>query len=266
MERVPKESMPNIASLFGGWDETLLWSCLQGYMGEAWANDSKAPASAQIIIGDFCFFAGVPDITLVKNIPASFPSKLILMIPQTEPWAELIEQTYPGKFKRSLRYAIKKEPNILDRNRLQRYIDALPPGFVLSMMDETLYHKAKAETWSRDLCSQFPTWASFQEHGIGVMARYGDTPVSGAASYTVYDKGIEIEVDTEPTFRRKGLALACCAMLILACLDRGLYPSWDAHDLRSVALAEKLGYHLDKEYTTYIVAAEKERKDVLAFG
>ncbi len=48
-----------------------------------------------------------------------------------------------------------------------------------------------------------------------------------------------------------------CAKLILECMDRGLYPSWDAHDMRSVALAEKLGYHLDKEYVTYIIYLAK---------
>jgi len=36
-------------------------------------------------------------------------------------------------------------------------------------------------------------------------------------------------------------------------LNRNLYPSWDAHDLCSVGLAEKLGYHLDKPYTVYIM-------------
>ncbi len=254
MEPVPQKAMPNIAPLFADWNETLIWSCLQGYMGEAWADDAAHPASAQIIIGDFCFFAGVPNMTLVKNIPASFSSELILMIPRTEPWAELIEQAYPGKFEKTLRYAIKKEPNIFDRTALQAYADVVPPGFALSMMDEALYYKAKAEPWSRDLCSQFPAWATFEARGIGVMALCGDTPVSGAASYTAYHKGIEIEVDTKPEFRRKGFALACCAKLILACLERGLYPSWDAHDLRSVALAEKLGYHLDKEYVTYAVS------------
>jgi GNAT superfamily N-acetyltransferase len=73
-----------------------------------------------------------------------------------------------------------------------------------------------------------------------------------ASSYTVYNGGIEIEVDTKPEFRRKGLAAACSARLILECLQRELYPSWDAHDLRSVALAEKLGYHADDPYTVYI--------------
>jgi RimJ/RimL family protein N-acetyltransferase len=40
-------------------------------------------------------------------------------------------------------------------------------------------------------------------------------------------------------------------MLIMECLDRGLYPSWDAANKGSVALAEKLGYHFEKEYVTY---------------
>lgn len=257
MERVPKEAMPNLAPLFGGWNETLLLSCLQGYMGEAWADEAEKPASAQIVVGDFCFFAGIPDSTLVKNIPPAFPSETILMIPRDEAWGKLIEQTYPNRFEKTLRYAIKKEPDIFGRAALQACAEALPPGFSLSMMDETLYHKAKTEPWSRDLCSQFPTYNAFEARGIGVMALYGDAPVSGAASYTVYDKGIEIEVDTKPEFRRRGLALACAAKLILVCLDRGLYPSWDAHDLRSVALAEKLGYHLDREYVTYAVLTDR---------
>ena len=53
--------------------------------------------------------------------------------------------------------------------------------------------------------------------------------------------------------RQAGLAQACGAKLILECLDRGLYPSWDAHDRRSLSLAEKLGYHLDHEYPAYII-------------
>ena len=58
-------------------------------------------------------------------------------------------------------------------------------------------------------------------------------------------------MDTKPEHRKKGLALACCAKLILECRQRGLYPGWDAHDLRSVSLAERLGYHLDYSYTAY---------------
>ena len=77
--------------------------------------------------------------------------------------------------------------------------------------------------------------------------------VSGASSYSRYKNGIEIEIDTKAEFRQKGLAYACGAKLILECLSRNLYPSWDAQNKISVALAEKLGYHYDHEYTAYEV-------------
>ena len=78
-------------------------------------------------------------------------------------------------------------------------------------------------------------------------------PVAGASSYYVYPGGIEIQIDTHQDYRRRGLATTAAAGLILACLDRGLYPSWDAANLSSVALAEKLGYQFDHEYTAYEV-------------
>ncbi|SHO44419.1 GNAT family N-acetyltransferase [Anaerocolumna xylanovorans] len=248
--------MPQIEHLFDGWSETLIWSCLQGYMGHAYADNSENPVSAQIIIGDFCFFAGVPNTELTANIPCDHLSDSILMIPESDGWSRMIEEIYPFNSKKTLRYAIKKETDAFDREKLHSYIQGLSSEYTLKMMDEALYELAKSEDWSCDLCSQFPSYKDYQAHGIGVMALFNGLPVSGASSYTVYDQGIEIEIDTRTDFRRKGLALACGAKLILECLDRNLYPSWDAIDLRSVSLAEKLGYHLDKEYITYIVSTD----------
>ena len=44
---------------------------------------------------------------------------------------------------------------------------------------------------------------------------------------------------------------ACGARLILECLDRSLYPSWDAHNPASLSLAEQLSYQLDHSYTAF---------------
>lgn len=73
------------------------------------------------------------------------------------------------------------------------------------------------------------------------------------SSYSGYLGGIEIEIDTKEEYRRKGLAYICAAKLILACMEKGWYPSWDAQNKWSVALAEKLGYHFEREYTAYEV-------------
>ena len=47
-----------IAPLFEGWEETMIWSCLDGSMGYALCDDENRPVSAQIALGDLCFFAG----------------------------------------------------------------------------------------------------------------------------------------------------------------------------------------------------------------
>ncbi|MEG0367206.1 MAG: GNAT family N-acetyltransferase [Coprobacillus sp.] len=63
--------------------------------------------------------------------------------------------------------------------------------------------------------------------------------------------GIEIEIDTRADKRRLGLAKICASKMILECLDRGLYPSWDAHNPISLNLALSLGYVFDKKYVVY---------------
>ena len=77
--------------------------------------------------------------------------------------------------------------------------------------------------------------------------------VAGASSFSRYKEGIEIEVDTVPEERRNGFATIACAALILRCLREGLYPSWDAQNMNSVHLSEKLGYEFDHEYVAYEV-------------
>ena len=254
MEYLAPKSMNKIAPLFDGWNETPIWSCLQGYMGRAWADHIQNPQSAQIVIGDLCFFAGVPDMALVKHIPADVSAPNILMFPQTEGWEMLLEQVYKSNAQRLTRYAFKKDPGVFDFDKLRAYVKKLPAEYYIQPIDEKMYHRTKAESWSQDLCSQFPAYADYEKHGLGYVTLYNDKIVCGASSYTVYDKGIEIQIDTLEEFRRKGLALACSAKLVLECLARGLYPSWDSANTASMSLGQKLGYHFDREYTAYLVS------------
>ena len=59
------------AALFGGWDETLIWSCLQGIMGSVYADDLNRPTASMAVIGDFTFFAGKPNLELLPAAPSS---------------------------------------------------------------------------------------------------------------------------------------------------------------------------------------------------
>ncbi len=207
------------------------------------------------VLGDFCFFAGEPNIELVSYRQVWTKPDFIIMTAREPSWNDMIEQVYGEHARKVTRYAIKKEPDIFDEKKLKKIIGNLPPEFELRLIDNTLYERCLSESWSRDLVSLYFDYEQYRELGLGVVALQGHKIVSGASSYSSYKGGIEVEVDTHKDYRRRGLAAACSAKLILECRRRGWYPSWDAQNLWSVALAEKLGYHLDHEYTAYEVSA-----------
>ena len=223
----------------------MIWSYLDGCMGYCLTDNPEHPTAAQIVVGDFCFFAGAPHAALVTQAAGS------LMIPRDQAWANLIESVWGDRAEKITRYAIKKEPDVFEPEKLKAFVKALPDGYILTPFNEDTYNQSKNESWSQDFCSQFADYQDYQARGVGVAVLHQGRLVAGASSYSIYHGGIEIEIDTKPEHRRKGLATACGAALILECLNRVLYPSWDAHDLRSVALAEKLGYHLSHPYTAY---------------
>ena len=222
----------------------MLLACLQGRCGAPLPGSSSI--SAGLTVGDFCFLAGRPSADLVRRAGAP------ILVPRTPDWDPLIRSIWGNWAAPALRYAIRRESGGFDRDRLKRLAADLPPGYRLRPMDLGLHTQAKSTLWSKDLVANFPAWPQFQRGGLGICALLGETLTAGASSYAVADDAIEIEIDTHPDHRRRGLASACGAALILTCLDLGLYPGWDAHDLRSVALAEKLGYHLDHPYPVWI--------------
>lgn len=247
----------SVEHLFDGWQETLIWSCMQGIMGEIYADDLENPTSAVAILGDFTFFAGEPSEETVLHKPDWCTQNFMIMVPQNEKWAAVIEKCYGECAKKVLRYAIKKEANIFDKEKLNQIVNSLPADYSIKMMDEALYLKCRAEDWSRDLVSQYKDYETYRALGLGAVILKDGEVVSGASSYSSYRDGIEIEIDTHEAHRRRGLASACGAKLILECLEKNLYPSWDAQNKWSVALAEKLGYHYSHTYTAYEIWEER---------
>ena len=239
------------AQLFEGWQETLIWSCLQGVMGKIYGDSPENPASAMALLGDFCFFAGKPDRELILEGLQQSGRDFLIVVPRDGRWAEVMEECLVPGARKTVRYAIKKEPDVFDRERLQAIVDGLPEGYELKEMDEDLFHRCLEISWCRDWVALYRDYAQYREHGLGAVILKDGEPVSGASSYSGYLGGIEIEIDTRTDYRRKGLACICGAKLILDCLERGWYPSWDAQNLWSVALAQKLGYHFDHEYVVY---------------
>ena len=238
-----------VEPLFEGWNNTLIWSCLQKVMGKVFVTDTDEPKSAMAFVGCFAFYSGEPDRTLVEEKPEGF----IIMIPQNDEWGKLIEECFPD-CRKIYRYAIRKDTKF-DRSYLDRKISELPEGYELRTIDSEIYDLCVQDPVTADFVSAFGSKEKYLELGRGMVILKDGKFVSGASSYTRYKEGIEIEVDTIESERRKGLASIVCAALIRNCLDEGLYPSWDAHDMNSVHLARQFGYEMDYAYTAYEVAS-----------
>ncbi len=251
------------APLFDNWEETLIWAVLENRMGHIWVAGEDArrvasgssPVAACCQNGDFLFFAGdaaSPEaLELTEGIREQLDGRFMIAAPQSEAWNPVIEQVFGDKARAGERYAIRKDGDCFDRRSLQRLAATLPEGLRIEPIDRQLYYQVMNTGWAVDFCSQFRDAEEFLREGIGFVCLLNDEIVGGASSYIRYSSGIEIQVETRPDCRRVGIAAACCARLILTCLEKGLYPSWDAANRASVALAEKLGYREKGPYPVW---------------
>ena len=176
-------SMVSVAPLFAGWQETIIWSCLQGEMGEVYAPVGEAPVSARATLGDFTFLAGEPREELVRFLPPNRRPDYHILVPQNEGWARCIAGVYPQAH-RVTRYATEKTGMLFDRTRLARLAARLSPSDQLCPVNATLYQRCLASPWSRDLVAQFPTSAVFARRGLGMAVLRRGRLVAGAASYS----------------------------------------------------------------------------------
>ena len=234
------------AQLFAGNEDSMVRTCLQGLMGgKVYVTDPGSPRSALAFCACFSWYAGEPD----RELAAFKPKGVVGMVPPDGRWAALIEECWPDAEKVT-RYAIKKDTKF-DREKLEKLAAALPEGYALHKIDSAIYDQLLEDEQFNDCVKHFESKEQYFELGRGYAVMKDGKPVCAASSYSVYREGIEIEIDTAEEERRKGLAGAACARLILSCLDDGLYPSWDAANMNSVRLAEKLGYEFSHEYPCY---------------
>ena len=61
-----------VKHIFDGWNETLIYSCIQKVMGKIYVTDIDNPKSAFAFVGCFGFFGGEPEKELVINKPDGF--------------------------------------------------------------------------------------------------------------------------------------------------------------------------------------------------
>ena len=241
-----------LISMFEKIDSTIILSCLQGHMGTAWVDDLENPTVAQITVGIFVFFAGDSETKEAEELLYNLPD-FTLAIVDSDEWKKRIETVHVGSIEKFKRFRFIKKTEHLDRKHIQNILSTLPEGYEIKRIDKEIAKDPSFHDLSEDFVSQFDSIDDFINRGVGYAILNEGQVVSAATSFSLYDDGIEIEVASHPNHRRKGLAAIIASALILDCLDRGKYHSWDGANEESVELAQKLGYIFKESYDTYFI-------------
>lgn len=257
MFEVNKSELPRIVPMIERIYDTVMLSCLQGHMGQVFVDNIENPKGVILFCGSFVFIEGkkIEDelIEYIKIIHNKSGLDKLLIISKVENIGALLAKVYGTKLSKIMRCAIEKKEEEFDLEKLQSMVNNLSTEFTVQRINEELYYECKNEEWTLDFVSNFKSAKDFLERGIGYVIVHDNTIVSGASSYTIYDDGIEIQIETRKEYRRMGLAQVVGAALILECRKLGLYPSWDAANRASVQLATKLGYRSLEPYDTYCI-------------
>jgi RimJ/RimL family protein N-acetyltransferase len=240
---------------------------LEGSMGEARVDDEATPHVAVLELPKLKLFIPGGDAShpagraYMENLP-----RIALLIFASEGWKALLEESHAGRFIGMQRYAFTSET--LDHEHLRRLASRIPPGYQLKQMDVSLAKQLAAEKseFAAEHMLNFDSPEDFIARGFGFCVLEGNEIVSAATTFVICTKGIEIQVSTREKQRRKGLATAVAAQLLIHSLENRLDPNWDADNERSARLATKLGYTPQGTYNLWLVAGSRTMAGLFKLG
>lgn len=247
--QLKNEDYYKVEKLFGDWPFSY-WHLAMNQTIKIYVDDLEKPQSAVGFIGRWAYCAGKPN----KKLITRKEKEWFGLFPQNKKWEKLIKECFPDASK-DTRYAIKHDANF-DKEKLQSMVDSLPEGYELRFIDSKIYNLIKKANDDDliELVDWFNNKKQFLELGIGYAVTKDNQVVGGASTAYRFPNAIDIEVDVDKNHRRKGLASAAAAKLILDCLERRWKPTWDAANMESVHLAEKLGYTFSHKYHCYWIS------------
>lgn len=248
-----------IAALCEDSHEVLVKAAAEGKMGRVFVSNSDEPKYCLIVVEGFAYLQGLPPKgarALDLRATLLLECEEILITPENETWAAWLEENLNCSFRKLNRYILKANNEDFDLDRLDSYIAGLPEGYEMRKISSQEYKDAKNNYWSSYFVNSFDDEEHFLENGLGYVIYQGEELVSGCSAYGFSNGYLEVEVITKIGHKRKGLGIAACAMFIKDCVSRGIYPNWDAANMHSVELAQKLGYHFVREYKVYQIYAD----------
>lgn len=253
LRKLDPETMPAVASLFNDHRrvDLTLDSILAGQYGgniSITLDRKTEPQTVAIRQGSFIMLGGDAGSDTARFLLENLPPACYIM-PAPAEWISRARQIHGDRLLKAnrytcsgahldLRYLVRLAVSCLQLPRPER-IDR--PAAELIREDE-LHHY------------HFGNWDSidhFLATGFGYCIREEGRVLTACTSSLVSSRGVEVSITTRPDGRRRGAAAVTAARFLIDCLETGRYPNWDAGNINSVRLAEKLGYQCTGSYDVY---------------
>ncbi len=252
MLKTNPQLLHEIENMYSWCRDSMIKSVLEGIIGNVWCDNYIHPKSAAVFAGDFAYLSGHPcaHAELIEILKKKDDHCVI--IPQSDDWFEPLENA-GLKLKKTVRFHTAIPDYGFSSDNLNRIIYKINEisGAKMKKVDETDYYLLKECPWENAFVSNFKDYDDYFRHGFGYIIYINEEIASCTSTFGYYSKGVEIQVATNPKYRRKGLAQICSAAFISHALETNKIPHWDAGNEFSLKIAQKLGYIPDGEYTAY---------------
>lgn len=254
MERISKGQGEKYAAFFSDFEWNYVpQAILEGVYGEVQVDDPRDPHVVALAQPKLKLFVlgGNPQHPAARSFVEGTPAPAVFFY-ASEAWETWLKEILAGGYIEDQRYAFTSDA--LDRDHLTRLAAAVPEGYRAARLDFALAEQLLAERseFASSHMVNFDSTEDFIERGFGWCLLHGDEIASVASTFMVCSRGIEIQINTREAHRQKGLATITAANLMLESLERGLTPNWDAANLNSGGLAQKLGCVPQGEYSIII--------------
>ena len=218
----------------------ILFQTLRLGLGHLRVDNASNPNVAWFSYYPINFVAGNSHSDEAQLLVETIPDLNIIVVPNDD-WARLVKEQY-GKELR-VQQRTKFNPGSLDPEKIRRLKNNIPSGFELQEINRNNLRTVDPAV-CRIIDLHFGGVDGLLQHGVGFCAVQENQIFSLAYSAFPFIDEFEVQVDTvdDPSYRRRGLATGVSAALIEYALENDIVPHWDAANLASIKLAEKLGY------------------------
>ena len=247
LQAVPPANLNGLRPLFANLPgmQGCLHAALEGAMGAVLSDSAEQPTMALIDL-DFYLLGGDGGTAEAERTVRGFkpPASIIAA---GSAWEPLLRRVWGDALLTRTRIAFR--PGDWDRGRLDAFGDALQDG--MSVRRIAARGARSFKELAESLVYNFKSLDDFIERGVGFGIEHEGRFISGCSSFAISSHSLEFEIQTHPSYRRRGFASATAAAMIGHWLDEGLEPCWDAHNNMSAALANNIGFVDPTPYTAY---------------